>query len=84
MWWWRNRLLKRNFPIIVAMAAVLFGINPVFACVRKLDHLFWAPVIDRVSGDCSFAGYQPNPSGILFVSIVASVAIGSVVWRTRK
>ncbi len=73
-----------TFLVIFAMVSILFSIKPAFACVRKLDHLFWSPIIDRVSGDCSFAGYQPNPSGIFFVSIIVVVAIGFVVWRKRK
>ena len=71
--------------LFVILSMNIIGINnSAFACVRKLDHLFWSPVIDRVSGDCSFAGYQPNPSGIVFVSIIAAVTIGFVVWRTRQ
>ena len=72
-----------NFLVVITAVAPLVNVNPAFACTRRLDHLFWTPIIDRVSGDCSFAGYQPNPSGILFVSIITALAAGFVIWRKR-
>ena len=76
--------MKTGLLIILATVAASFDINLTFACVRKLNYLFWSPIIDRVSGDCSFAGFQPNPSGILFTSVIAAISIGFVVWRTRR
>ena len=81
---WRNNLLEMNFLMGTMIVATLGNTSPAFACTRRPDHLFWAPIIDRVSGDCSFAGYQPNPPGILFVSVVTVIAAGFVIWRTRR
>ena len=55
-----------------------------YGCSRNLTVLFWSPIIDRVSGDCSFVGFEPNPSGIVFTIIVGAVLIGFVAWRIRK
>ncbi len=70
--------------LAIVLIVISFAMHPAFGCSRNLDYLFWSPIIDRVSGDCSFVGHQPNPSGILFVSIIAAMAIGFVVWRARR
>ncbi len=55
-----------------------------YGCSRNLTIFFWSPIIDRVSGDCSFVGYQPNPSGIFFFLIIGIIIIGFIIWRKRK
>ena len=69
-------------------AMILLCIVPIaqnaFACSRDLTHLFWSPIIDRVSGDCSFVGYEINPSGVIFTGILAVVFTGFAVWRAKR
>ena len=68
-------------------ASILLCMVPIvpnaFACSRELTHLFWSPIIDTVSGDCSFVGYEINPSGVIFTGILAAVLIG-ITWRIRR
>jgi len=67
---------------------ILFGtlsiLPQAFGCSRDLTFLFWSPIIDRVSGDCSFVGYEPNPSGVFFTAILVIVIILIINWRNRK
>jgi len=74
----RTRLLLLSLSILPLITQKAHG------CTRDLTMLFWSPIIDKVSGDCSFVGFEPNPSGIVFTSVIGVVAIGVVVWRTRK
>lgn len=70
--------------LAIALIVISFGMHPAFGCSRNLDYLFWSPIVDTVSGDCSFVGYEPNPSGILFTSIVTVMLVGFFVWRIRR
>lgn len=67
-------ILSSIFPIVFQEA---------YGCSRDLTMFFWSPIIDRVSGDCSFVGFEPNPSGIIFTIIIGIIVIGFVIWRTR-
>ena len=55
-----------------------------YGCSRNLTIFFWSPIIDRVSGDCFFVGYQQNPSGIFVFLIIGIIIIGFIIWRKRK
>lgn len=69
--------------IFASILLFAISITPkAFACSRDLTHLFWSPIIDTVSGDCSFVGYTINPSGVIFTGIIAAVLMG-FAWKIR-
>ncbi len=75
--------MKTKFLILFLFG--IFSIVPqAFGCSRDMSHLFWSPIIDRISSDCSFVGFEPNPSGLFFTAILASVIILLINWRKRK
>ena len=75
--------MKTSF-LIVLLGVLPFVTQKSYGCSRDLTILFWSPVIDRVSSDCSFVGFEPNPSGIIFTIIMGIVTIGFTIWRKRK
>ena len=65
--------------LLIILASILpLVFQKAYGCSRDLTMLFWSPIIDRVSGDCSFIGFEPNPSGIVFTIIIGTVVIGFV------
>jgi len=68
----------------MSLSILPFITQKAYGCTRDLTMFFWSPIIDKVSGDCSFVGFEPNPSGIVFTVIIGVVAIGFVIWRKRK
>ena len=69
---------------MIFSSMILLPMNQAFGCSRDLTYLFWSPIIDTVSADCSFVGYEPNPSGMILTSIIGVGLIGFVIWRKRK
>ena len=67
--------------IVAAVAAVM---PEAYGCSRGLGHLFWFPIIDSVNPDCSFAGIEPNPSGIVIWGIVGLAAFAVLMWVRRS
>ena len=74
-----------NTRLLILSLFGTFSIIPqAFGCTRTMSHLFWSPIIDRVSGDCSFVRFEPNPSGLFFTAILGSAIILLIYWRKRK
>lgn len=75
--------MKTMLPIM-ALAPIMAVIPDAYGCSRNLTHLFWSPIIDSVSADCSFAGIEPNPSGIVFSGIMGFAVFIVIMWMRRR
>lgn len=76
--------MKFLLMMIIGMLVTSIALPDAFGCSRDLSHLFWSPVIDRVSADCSFVGYDINPSGVLFTGVMIFAVSIFVIWRKRQ
>lgn len=76
---------KEIRTVILAIVAMITVVMPeAYGCSRYLGHLFWSPIIDSVNPDCSFAGIEPNPSGIVIWVIAGLAAFVVLVWLRRS
>lgn len=76
--------MKFLLMIVIGVSVISIFLPNAFGCSRDLSYLFWSPIIDRVSGDCSFAGYDINPSGLLFTGVMGFAVAVFVIRMKRK
>lgn len=74
--------MRTTIPAIVATVATMMP--EAHGCSGDSGHLFWSPIIDSANADCSFAGIEPNHSGIVIwmMAGLAAFVVLLGVWRS--